>query len=248
MKTVLLTGFEPFGGERLNPSWLAVRRLHGLTIHGHRIVSRRLPTAYRESLQKLRRLLRRLRPALVICVGQAGGRAEITPERVAINVDDSLLPDNAGWKPVDAAIIPGGPAAYWSTLPVKAIVRALQRHGIPASVSSTAGTFVCNHVFYGLMHELAKGGGTVRGGFVHVPFLPQQAARQAGLSEPHLRGSGLANQPTPPSVPLEVVIRALLVAVKESLRHPSRAKRPVRSAHKRRQGMASPRRSSQGVP
>ena len=222
MKTVLLTGFEPFGGERLNPSWLAVRRLHGLTIHGHRIVSRRLPTAYRESLQKLRRLLRRLRPALVICVGQAGGRAEITPERVAINVDDSLLPDNAGWKPVDAAIIPGGPAAYWSTLPVKAIVRALQRHGIPASVSSTAGTFVCNHVFYGLMHAVAECEGQTKAGFIHVPLLPEQVAcrgrgrsAKKGTTQPKSK-VGL------PSMPLKTMVNALEMAVRESLRTTSR--------------------------
>ena len=233
MKTVLLTGFEPFGGEKVNPSWLAVRRLHGRTLGGHRIVSRRLPTAYKESLEKLRRQLRRIRPALVICVGQAGGRAEVTPERVAINVDDSLIPDNAGWRPVDVSIIPGGPVAYWSTLPVKAIVRALRRRGVPASVSSTAGTFVCNHVFYGLMNELAKNGNTVRGGFVHVPFLPRQAARSRDLPESDSPRSGRAKTAAPPSLPLAVIVRALTVAVGESLRDQSSAKRPLRSAGKR---------------
>jgi pyroglutamyl-peptidase len=218
MRTVLLTGFEPFGGDKVNPSWLAVRRLHGRTLRGHRIVARRLPTTYEESLPRLRRLLRRVRPALVICVGQAGGRAEVTPERVAINVDDSRLPDNAGCKPVDAAIIPGGPVAYWSTLPVKAIVRALRRQGVPASVSSSAGTFVCNHVFYGLMHELAKNGNAVRGGFVHVPLLPGQGARERKLPEPNSRGSPREKKSMRPSLPLEVIVRALLIAVGESLR------------------------------
>jgi pyroglutamyl-peptidase len=232
MKTVLLTGFEPFGGDRVNPSWLAVRRLHGRTLRGHRIVARRLPTTYEESLPRLRRLLRRVQPALVICVGQAGGRAEVTPERVAINVDDSRLPDNAGWKPADTAIIPGGPVAYWSTLPVKAIVRALSRHGVPASVSSSAGTFVCNHVFYGLMHELAKNGNAVRGGFVHVPLLPGQAARQRELPEPNSRGSWRAGKSVPPSLPLEVIVRALLVAVGASLRHRPRVKQDLRPASK----------------
>lgn len=229
MKTVLLTGFEPFGGEKVNPSWLAVHRLHGRTVAGHRIVAHRLPTAYGESLQKLRRLLQRIRPALVICVGQAGGRAEVTPERVAINVDDSRLPDNAGRKPVDAAIVPGGPAAYWSTLPVKAIVRALRRRGVPASVSSTAGTFVCNHVFYGLMHELAANGNAVRGGFVHVPLLPRQAARQGGRPGVPAAGAREAGKPAPPSLPLAVMVRALLVAVGESLRRRPPGRRQFRS-------------------
>jgi pyroglutamyl-peptidase len=234
MKTVLLTGFEPFGGEKVNPSWLAVRRLQGRTLGGHRIVARRLPTAYKQSLEMLRRQLRRIQPALVICVGQAGGRAEVTPERVAINVDDSRVSDNAGWKPVDAAIIPGGPVAYWSTLPVKAIVRALRRRGVPAAVSSTAGTFVCNHVFYGLMHELAKNENTVRGGFVHLPFLPRQAARQSDWPEPDSPGSRWAKKSVPPSLPLEVMVRALTVTVGESLRDRSPVKRHLRSAGKRR--------------
>jgi pyroglutamyl-peptidase len=213
VKTVLLTGFEPFGGCKVNPSWLAVRRLNGRVIRGHRIVARRLATVYGQSLATLRRHLTAVKPALVICVGQAEGRAEVTPERVAINVDDSRIPDNAGWKPVDVPVVPGGPVAYWSTLPIKAIVRTLRRCGIPASVSPTAGTFVCNHVFYGLMHELAKNGNQVRGGFIHVP-LP--AAR------PHpRRGSGQAKCGRP-GLPLEMMVQALEVAVRESLRPPWR--------------------------
>jgi pyroglutamyl-peptidase len=126
------------------------------------------------AITELRKQIRAVRPALVICVGQAGGRADITPERVAINVDDARIADNAGRQPVDRAISRRGPAAYWSTLPIKAIVAALRERGIPASVSQTAGTFVCNHVFYGLMHEL-RNQKKIRGGFIHVPFLPEQA-------------------------------------------------------------------------
>ena len=233
MRTVLLTGFEPFGGEKVNPSWLAVRRLHGRVLCGHRIVARRLPTAYQGSLEKLRRLLRRVRPALVICVGQAGGRAEVTPERVAINLDDTRIPDNAGWRPVDAPIIPGGPVAYWSALPVKAIVRALRRQGVPAAVSASAGTFVCNHVFYGLMHELAQGGNAVRGGFIHVPFLPQQAQRPRDLPGPNSPRSDQAKPLAPPSLPLEVLVRAIAVAVGESLRRRPRARRALPPAVQR---------------
>jgi pyroglutamyl-peptidase len=216
MKRVLLTGFEPFEDGKVNPSWLAVRRLHGRVIRGHQIVARKLPTAFGRSLAELRRHVRRIRPALVICVGQAGGRAEITPERVALNLEDAHIPDNAGRQPREGPVVPDGPAAYWSALPVRAIVRALKRRGIPAAVSLSAGTFVCNHVFYGLMHELAvqkaagrDRGGTrarprppaPRGGFIHLPFLPAQAARHHDQ----------------PSLPLERMVEALAVAVKVSL-------------------------------
>ena len=212
MKTVLLTGFEPFGGAQVNPSWLAVKRLHGRVIQGHRIVARRLPVVFARSLPALQRQLKKVKPALVICVGLADRRREITPERVAVNLDDARIADNAGRKPVDKRIVPGGPAAYWSTLPVKAIVRALRQRGIPARVSHSAGTYVCNHVFYGLMHELARSGNPVRAGFIHVPLLPPQAT--------HQRGSGRA-EPGTPGISLESMVEGLAVAVRESLRPPS---------------------------
>jgi pyroglutamyl-peptidase len=219
MKTILLTGFEPFGGARVNPSQEIVRRLDGAVIAGHRVVGAVLPCVFGGAIRELRRRLRATRPVLVICTGQADGRAEITPERVAINVNDARMPDNAGRKPTDTPVVRGGPAAYWSTLPVKAIVQALKRRGIPASVSSTAGTFVCNHVFYALMHELAQqekgarrlrsGHHAVRGGFIHVPLLPEQAGRgRQG------RAAG-----TPPSLPLKLMVKALTGAVKASLRY-----------------------------
>ena len=147
----------------------------------------------------LKREIRRLDPALVVCLGQAGGRTGITPERIAINVDDARIPDNAGRQPVDRPIVRRGPAAYWSTLPIKAIVAALQARGIPAAVSQTAGTFVCNHVFYGLMHALRRRRG-VRGGFVHLPWLPEQA------------GAGQ------PSLPLDVMVDAIGVTLKVAMR------------------------------
>ncbi len=183
MKTVLLTGFEPFGGETVNPSAEIARQLHGAVIRGHRVQGALLPCVFGASIAELKKQMKAVQPALVICVGQAGGRAEITPERVAINVDDARIPDNAGRQPVDRPVVRGGPAAYFSTLPIKAIVAALRRADIPAAVSQTAGTYVCNHVFYGLMHELARlsrrpstgSGHRIRGGFIHVPFLPEQA-------------------------------------------------------------------------
>ena len=181
MKTVLLTGFEPFSGAKVNPSGEIVRGLHGRVIAGHRVEGVVLPCVFGASVRELRKALRRARPALVIALGQAGGREGVTPERVAINVDDARIADNAGRRPVDRPVVRGGPAAYWSTLPVKAIVAALRRRRIPASISQTAGTFVCNHVFYGLMHALRRQP-RVRGGFIHVPFLPEQAGRkQPGL-------------------------------------------------------------------
>lgn len=171
---VLLTGFEPFGGQARNPSAEIVRALDGRVIRGHRVVGAVLPCAFGVSGQRLRQLLRRHRPGLVIACGLAGGRAGFTVERVAINLQDARIPDNRGAQPVDRPVVRGGPAAYWSTLPVKAIVARLNRAGVTAAVSQTAGTFVCNHVFYLLMHAISRSRRT-RGGFVHVPWLPGQA-------------------------------------------------------------------------
>ncbi len=198
MKTVLVTGFEPFGGELRNPSQEIARALDGRVIAGRRVVGAVLPCVFGASIAELNKLLREHRPSLVLCLGQAGGRAEITPERVAINVDDARLADNAGAQPLDRPIVRGGPAAYWSTLPIKAIVRALQRRGVLVAVSQTAGTFVCNHVFYGLMHALRRRRG-VRGGFIHVPFVPEQATRGQ------------------PSLPLATMTEVVALAVETAL-------------------------------
>lgn len=181
MKTILLTGFEPFDGQSLNPSEEIAREINEAKIARHRVVGALLPCVFGAAVKELKRLIKLHDPALVICLGQAGGRAEITPERVAINLDDARIADNAGQQPVDKAIVKGGPAAYFSTLPIKAIVHELRRHDIPATVSNSAGTFVCNHVFYGLMHELAEHRPEVRGGFIHVPFVPEQTTDQPSL-------------------------------------------------------------------
>ena len=182
---VLLTGFDPFGGSALNPSTLAVRQLHRQQLLGRRVVAVELPTEFGRALRVLDTWLDQLRPELVVCVGQAGGRAALSIERVAINVDDAPLRDNAGAQPVDVPVVPGGPAAYFSTLPIKAMRSALMAAGLPAEVSQTAGTFVCNHVFYGLMHRLATHPGLrhSRGGFVHVPWLPDQGQPSLSLED-----------------------------------------------------------------
>jgi pyroglutamyl-peptidase len=179
--TVLLTGFAPFGGEIMNPSWDAVVALNGYRIRGHRVVARQLPVTFGESLKALRTALRETSPSLVICVGQAGGRAQLSLERVAINVDDARIPDNTGYQPIDTPIAESGPAAYFSTLPIKALLVGLRDAGYPAEVSQTAGTYVCNHVFYGLMHAL-RNKRSVRGGFVHIPYSPAQAATHPGAA------------------------------------------------------------------
>lgn len=179
MQTVLITGFEPFGGETLNPSWEVVKLLDGMIIDDCRVVARQLPCVFGESLEVLNAAIDALQPSVVLAVGQAGGRADMTVERVAINVDDARIPDNRGQQPVDVAIVPNGPAAWFSTLPIKAMVEALREAGIPASVSQTAGTFVCNHVMYGVLHKLADRP-EVKGGFIHIPYLPEQAASHPG--------------------------------------------------------------------
>ncbi|GAC1601338.1 MAG: pyroglutamyl-peptidase I [Ramlibacter sp.] len=192
---MLLTGFEPFDGERVNPSWEAVRALDGRQLAGHRIVAAQLPTVFDQSLAVLRQLLHTHRPALVLCSGQAGGRPAISLERVAINVNDARIPDNAQAQPIDTPVIAGGPAAYFSSLPIKAMLAALEREGLRAEVSQTAGTFVCNHVFYGLMHELAGNAefAGVRAGLIHVPWLPGQGQPSMAVADV-VRGLEIALQ------------------------------------------------------
>ena len=211
---MLLTGFGPFGGETINPAWEAVRALQGARIAGHRVETRCLPVVFGESRAALRKAIADTRPALVVCVGQAGGRARISLERVAINVDDARTPDTAGQRPVDAPIFARGPTAYFSTLPVKRLWTALERAGLPAEVSQTAGTYVCNHVFYGLMHALKRRPG-VRGGFVHIPYSPEQARRHPGA----------------PGLAIEAVTAALRIVLRESLKHADDLPVPLDAMH-----------------
>ena len=195
---ILLTGFDAFGGATLNPSWLAVKALHGRQILGHTVVSAQLPTVFDASLHELNALLKKHQPALVVCVGQAGGRSALSLERVAINVNDAPIADNAGGQPVDTPVKQGAPAAYFTSLPIKAMLAELQAQGVAAEVSQTAGTFVCNHVFFGLMHALATRRELqhTRGGFIHVPWLPEQGT---------------------PSMPLDEIVRWLRLAVRCAL-------------------------------
>jgi pyroglutamyl-peptidase len=198
-RTVLLTGFEPFNKATINPAWEAVRALEGWSGDGFRVEVRQLPCVFGVANEVLRQAVDQVKPDLVIAVGQAGGRAELSVERVAINVDDASILDNAGKQPIDAAIVADGPAAYFATLPIKAIVRAMRERGLVAGVSQTAGTFVCNHVFFGLMHHTE--GMLLRAGFIHVPFLPEQVAERPGV----------------PSMALEDIVAGLRTAVEVAL-------------------------------
>lgn len=173
----LVTGFEPFDRDPVNPSLEALRLLPS-RIDALDLATTSLPVAFGAALSVLRKAIAASKPDLVLSVGLAGGRAQLSLERVAINIDDARIPDNEGDRRIDRPVVAGGPAAYFATLPIKAAVAALREAGLPAVVSNTAGTFVCNHVFYGLMHEAERAAMPFRAGFLHVPYLPSQAARQ----------------------------------------------------------------------
>lgn len=173
--TVLVTGFAPFGGESVNPSWEAVRQLPD-SIDGAQIMKLEVPVAFGEDGRALEKGISQYSPDIVICVGQAGGRSEITPEKVAINYRDAIMEDNEGNRPTDCSILADGPAAYFTTLPVRNMVHRLQDNGIPASVSYSAGTFVCNDLMYTLLHLTATKYQGIRAGFIHVPYSEEQLA------------------------------------------------------------------------
>ena len=186
---LLLTAFEPFGGESMNSAQEAVKQVREQVGHVH-VIKCRVPTAFGKSVETVADAIAEHRPDAVLCVGQAGGRSDLTPERVAINLDDAKIPDNAGKQPVDAVIFADGKNAYFSTLPVKAMVAAIRKAGLPASLSNTAGTFVCNHLMYGVLYTLEKNYPGVRGGFMHVPYIPSQV--QGGQGIPSMSVSDIA--------------------------------------------------------
>ena len=181
---ILLTGFEPFGGDSVNPSWLVAQQLEGMSFAGAQVQAVQLPCVFGISAQVLLQALAQHQPDVVLALGLAQGREGISIERVAINVDDARMADNAGRQPIDTPVVPGGPAAYFSTLPIKRLAQGLQQAGHPAHISQTAGTFVCNHVFYALQHHLL--GQHVMSGFVHLPALPEQADRAPDPRPPHM--------------------------------------------------------------
>lgn len=202
MKRILVTGFEPFDGESINPSWEAASRLDGWQCADHVVVARCLPCVFGAVREELTRALATLNPEIVIAIGLAGGRTDVSLERIAINISDARIRDNSGVQPVDEPVVADGPPAYFTTLPVKTILQRLRSAGLPAQVSNTAGTFVCNHAFYVLQHLAATAYPAVRrAGFIHIPWLPEQAARHPGT----------------PSLGLETVLAALRIAIQTSI-------------------------------
>lgn len=170
---ILVTGFEPFAGEHINPASEVLKRLP-TSINGADISTLELPTVFHKSAEILKQYVRQLQPDAIVCVGQAGGRTSISVERIAINVDDARIADNDGNQPIDLPIQTDGDSAYFSTLPIKAIVNALQQTHIPAIVSNSAGTYVCNHLMYHALHLAKTEFPLMKAGFIHIPFLPEQ--------------------------------------------------------------------------
>ena len=189
---IIVTGFDPFGGEKINPSIECVKALP--EIEGVELIRLELPTVFKESAKRLNEVINDVKPDAVLSVGQAGGRPGITMERIAINVDDARIPDNISQQPIDEAIQLDGEAAYFTTLPIKRIVKAIREAGIPAEVSNSAGTFVCNHIMYQALFAATKADKPFKAGFIHIPFIPEQTTDK-------------------PSLPLEESTKALQIAI-----------------------------------
>lgn len=208
MKKIMVTGFEPFGGEKINPAWEAVKALPQ-SIGGAQVIKLQVPVEFGVGAQEVINKLEEERPEIVLCVGQAGGRGKMTPEFVGINWAHARIPDNAGKQPLMQRIIDGAPDAYFATLPVNTMVAAMNQANIPATVSYTAGTYVCNDVMYQVLHALATRFPKTRGTFLHVPFATEQVAEKNAQTR---EGSHQA-----PSMPLEMITRGLEVALEAAL-------------------------------
>lgn len=189
MKKLLITGFDPFGGQTINPSWEAVKLLPEV-IGEYEVHKLEIPTIVGIAAQKVLAQAETVQPDVILCIGQAGGRSAVTPERIAINVRSTRMPDNAGNRPEEEKILPDGPDGIFSTVPVAKMAQAIQDAGISGAVSNTAGAFVCNDTLYLLLHHYA--GTAVRVGFIHVPYLPEQGT---------------------PNMPLEQIVQALIAAI-----------------------------------
>lgn len=193
---ILVTGFDPFGGEKINPAIESVKRLPDKILDAE-IIKLEIPTVIGKSVDKIREKIKEVEPDVVLSIGQAGGRPDITVERVGINCDDCRIKDNEGNQPIDEKIVEDGPAAYFATIPIKAMVEHIKEGKIPASVSNTAGTFICNHVLYGVCHIKATEYPNMRTGFIHIPFLPEQVTDKKNM----------------PSMALETIVKGLELAI-----------------------------------
>ena len=177
---ILITGFDAFGGEDINPALEAVKKLPNF-IEDSEIIKLEIPTVFRKSLKVIEEGIEKYNPDVIISVGQASGRSSIMPERIAINIDDARIKDNEGNQPIDEIIYEDGESAYFSNLPIKAMVEEMKNNGIPAAVSNTAGTFVCNHVMYGVLYLVNTKYKNIRAGFIHVPCVPDQVIDKVGI-------------------------------------------------------------------
>lgn len=200
---IMLTAFDPFGGDKINPALEAVKVVRS-DLFDAEIIKVEIPTVFGKSIQTALAAMEAHRPDVVFCIGQAGGRYDMTPERVAINVDDGRIPDNEGNQPVDSVIFEDGETAYFSMLPIKAMVQVMKEAGIPASVSNTAGTYVCNHIMYGVLYHIHKRFPGMRGGFMHVPFTTEQ----------------VLTRPNTPSLSSEQIARGIEVAIQAIIDNP----------------------------
>lgn len=199
---ILVTGFDPFGGEKINPAIESVKKLQD-TILGAQIIKLEIPTVYMKSLNKIDEAIEKYNPDVILSIGQAGGRSDITIERVGINIDDYRIKDNEGNQPIDKSIFEDGKNAYFATLPIKAMVEHIKENNIPASISNTAGTFVCNHVLYGVAYLLDKKYTNKKSGFIHIPFLPEQVVNKAGVA----------------SMSLDMIVKGLTLAIEAIIKN-----------------------------
>lgn len=193
---ILVTGFDPFGSDKINPAIEAVKKLPD-TIKGAKIIKLEIPTVFNKSAQVVHQAIVKEQPDYVLNVGQAGGRSALTPERVAININDGRIPDNDGYQPLDEPIQPDGDTAYFTQLPIKAMAKAIRAAGLPAIVSNTAGTYVCNHIFYQVQYMRTKEFPKLKAGFIHIPFLPEQ----------------VITRPNQPSMALADIVKGLTAAL-----------------------------------
>ena len=199
---VLVTGFDPFGGEKLNPALEAIKSLPS-EIQGAEVRWLEVPTVFYKSAKILEEEIRIYQPDIVLCIGQAGGRKGLTPERVAINQDDARIQDNEGNQPIDRPIQLDGPPAYFSSLPIKAMVQAIKEEGLPASVSNTAGTFVCNHLMYQVLYLVEKEFPTIKAGFMHIPYMMEQ----------------VIDKPNTPAMDLVDIVRGVEAAIRATIEY-----------------------------
>lgn len=193
---ILVTGFDPFGGEKINPAFEVIKSLNA-SVNSVEIIKLQVPTAFYSSVELTINKIEELKPDFVLCIGQAGGRYDISVEKVAINLNDARIPDNLGQQPIDTCIDEAGQNAYFSTLPVKAIVQAIRKENIPASVSYTAGTYVCNHLMYGVLNYIHKNNLKIKAGFIHIPYLLEQ----------------VVNKPSTAAMDINVLVKAIETAI-----------------------------------